>query len=99
VLAARPAAPALAALAPFSGFAGTCIVGSAVWNAAFALCSATRSCGRFGPARLGSIVVEIELDRFRVDRVGRAVGAEQPLRLAYASTSCTRDSSRPVSRR
>ena len=37
-------------------FAGTCIDGSAAWKADLAFLSATRSCGRFGPARLGSMV-------------------------------------------
>src|SRR5258706_3306751 len=39
----------------FAGFCATCIVGSATWNAALAFLSDTRSCGRLGPARLGSI--------------------------------------------
>jgi hypothetical protein len=51
-------ATAVAVAAPFA-FAGCCMVGRAVAKAALARDSATRSCGRFGPARLGSIVARL----------------------------------------
>ena len=53
-------------------------------NAAFMSPSATRSCGRFGPARHGSTVAQVELQRVGEHRVGRGVGAEQALFLAVA---------------
>ena len=40
---------------PDPAFAATIMPGSACAKPAFALLSGTRSCGRFGPARLGSI--------------------------------------------
>ena len=43
--------------------------------------SSTRSCGRFGPAIDGVTVGQIEFQRVGEDRVGRLVGAEEPLLL------------------
>ena len=43
--------------------------------------SATRSCGRRGPASDGSTVAEIEFEHVGEDRVGRVGVAPQPLRL------------------
>ena len=53
-------------------------------NASFIWASATRSCGRLGPARLGSTVAEVELQGVGEDGLGRARGAEEPLLLAVA---------------
>ncbi len=55
---------------------------SAASNIFFESLSGTRSCGRLGPARLGSTVREVEFDRVGEERIGRLVRAEHPLRLA-----------------
>ena len=57
------------------------ILASAASKALSALESATRSCGRFGPASDGTTVGEVELQRVGEDRIGRVVGAEHALRL------------------
>ena len=48
------------------------------------LVSAMRSCGRFGPARLGCDRGKIEANDFRERRNGRAIGAEEALFLHVA---------------
>ena len=48
---------------------------------AFTSLSATRSCGRFGPASDGSTCDEIELEHVGEDRVGRGLAAVHALRL------------------
>jgi hypothetical protein len=52
---------------------------SAARYACFASVSAMRSCGRRGPAIDGHHGAEVELDRVGEHRVGRLVGAEEPL--------------------
>ena len=54
---------------------------SAPANDGLAFDSGTRSCGRRGPARLGSTDRQIELHRLAVDRIRRVGRSEQALRL------------------
>src|SRR5215204_3021387 len=71
----------------------------ACWNLYFAWRSDTRSCGRFGPARLGSTV---ERSRSHVVVYTGSVEVlfqNRPCSLAYASTRWTCAASRPVRRR
>ena len=58
-----------------------------------------RSCGRRGPAMLGSTVERSSDSVSREDRLGRARRVEEPLLLHVGSTSATRSSGRPVNRR
>ena len=68
-----------AASAPFLD-EDTIIEGSAAWKPLFACFSETRSCGRRGPARLGSTQPRSSSMVSGVDRLGIARLAEHPLR-------------------
>ena len=70
-----------------------------VWNPLFACFSDTRSCGRLGPARLGSIVARSRSIVSEYFGSGSPGLRNSPCAFAYASTSSTRDASRAVSRR
>ena len=77
-------------------FFSAIIDGRSVWNPIFAFVSDTRSCGRFGPARLGST-------RPRLSSIVSSYTASlpasrnSPCAFAYASTSFTCEAERPVS--
>src|SRR6266566_7443731 len=70
---------------------------SASRNAVLASVSATRSCGRFGPATDGTIV-DRSRDSSSEYRACCPLSCHRPCSLAYASTSATRSAGRPVSR-
>ncbi len=68
-------------------------------NAAGAAVSGTRSCGRLGPATLGS-TAERSISITAVNSAGGvAASRHNPCALQYASTRATCASSRPVNRR
>ncbi len=71
---------------------------SAARKAVLASASATRSCGRFGPASDGTMV-DRSSDSSSEYRAGRRGSCHRPCSLAYASISATRSAGRPVSRR
>ena len=61
--------------------------------------SATRSCGRFGPARLGSTAARSSSSDSLYSGSGVSSVRKSPCRLVYASTRATVSGSRPVRRR
>ena len=61
--------------------------------------SDTRSWGRFGPARLGSTVDEVEFDVLRVDRLGRVLVVPDALGLRVRLDQFSCAAGRPVKAR
>ncbi len=76
-----------------------CSSGSALANDVLAAASVTRSCGRRGPARLGTTVPRSSVSVSVYSASGVESSRNSPCALAYASTSATCASSRPVKRR
>ena len=68
----------------------TIMPGSACANPCFAVLSGTRSWGRFGPARLGSIASSLKSMVSEYDGSAAPFSKNSPCARAYASTSSTR---------
>src|SRR5437867_5739923 len=68
-------------------FAADCMLPSAVWNPLFACLSDTRSCGRLGPARLGSMAPRSSSMTSEYTGSASAAVRKIPCAFAYASTS------------
>ena len=81
----------------FGAFAS--IFSSDEWKSVFASVSFTRSCGRVGPARLGTIDPRSRCSTSVYLASGAPGAWKRPCSLQYASTSFTCASSRPVKRR
>src|SRR6185312_7842822 len=78
---------------------GTINDGNASANDFFTCPSGTRSCGRFGPATLGSILLRSSSTTCEYDASGVFALWNRPCSLQYASTSETWSALRPVMRR
>ncbi len=68
------------------------------WNCDFASDSRMRSCGRFGPAIEGT-TVERSSSMYSLNAGSMSASCQSACSFAYASTSATDCSSRPVRRR
>ena len=78
-------------------FLSVIIEPNAAWNPVFALRNDTRSCGRFGPARLGSTALRSSSAVSSYDASGADGSRNSPCAFAYSSTRRTCDGVRPVS--